>query len=109
MFNFFQKIVGNKCTKTLERFILYTRQLQFMQKPDYQYLRNLLLNELAEHGYSNDLQFDWLNTPVKNEKPKTNIEKVIKERNTRREMLTESKMLGKIGVTNVRVGQIQWI
>ena len=41
-------------------FIKYCRELEFEQKPDYEYLRSLFENILKERGITNDLHFSWI-------------------------------------------------
>ena len=42
-------------------FIKYCRELEFEQKPDYDYLRSLFENILKEREITNDLHFSWIN------------------------------------------------
>ena len=42
------------------RCLSYCRGLQYDEKPDYQYLRNLFAQAMQEKGFSNDLEFDWV-------------------------------------------------
>ena len=37
----------------------YIRELQFDEKPDYQYLRDLFRKMLMKNEYVYDLNFDW--------------------------------------------------
>ena len=41
-------------------FIKYCRELEFEQKPDYDYLRSLFENILKERETTNDLHFSWI-------------------------------------------------
>lgn len=41
-------------------FMKYCRELEFEQKPDYDYLRSLFENILKEIGTTNDLHFSWI-------------------------------------------------
>lgn len=50
--------------------------MKFADEPDYQYLRQLLLNELSMQ--QGELQFDWIGTNIK--RSKSNIAKVAKAR-----------------------------
>lgn len=46
----------------LEEFIFYfkyVRELQFDEKPDYQYLRDLFKKLLSRNDLYNDFVFDW--------------------------------------------------
>ena len=45
--------------KQLEHFINYTRNLKFMEVPDYDYLRNLLKEVIASENSSIDFCYDW--------------------------------------------------
>jgi serine/threonine protein kinase len=40
-------------------YINYTRNLQYEQDPDYNYLKNLFLNVLSKSGYRVDCYYDW--------------------------------------------------
>ena len=51
----------------LAEYIRYTRNLEFEQNPDYQYLRGLFKKILETKGYECDMMFDWIKE--KNEKP----------------------------------------
>ena len=42
-----------------EKFVSYTRNLEFTQVPDYNYLRNLLKNVLKKSGFNMDFFYDW--------------------------------------------------
>ena len=42
-----------------EKFVSYTRNLEFTQVPDYNYLRNLLKNVLKKSGFTMDFFYDW--------------------------------------------------
>ena len=42
-----------------ENFVSYTRNLEFTQVPDYNYLRNLLKNVIKKNGDTNDFFYDW--------------------------------------------------
>lgn len=59
-------------------FIQYARSLQFEEKPDYGYLRSLLMNLMNKKGYTNDYVYDWINdntnTIVEEEKKESNFE-----------------------------------
>ena len=45
--------------KQFEHFINYTRNLEFMEVPDYDYLRRLLKEVIAEENSSVDFFYDW--------------------------------------------------
>ena len=42
-----------------ENFVIYTRNLEFTQVPDYNYLRNLLKNVIKKNGDTIDFYYDW--------------------------------------------------
>jgi serine/threonine protein kinase len=48
--------------KELENFVSYTRNLEFMQIPDYEYLRNLLKNIIIHEHKVIDFFYDWCAT-----------------------------------------------
>ena len=60
--------------KEFEYFVEYTRNLQFTEVPDYNYLRSLLKNIIKKSGFTIDFYFDWL-TQKPNIKPDDNIYK----------------------------------
>ena len=41
------------------QFLGYCRQLDFKEKPDYRYLKQLFSDLYFSKGYSQDSQFDW--------------------------------------------------
>ena len=45
--------------KEFENFVAYTRNLEFTEVPDYNYLRGLLKNVLKNFGFTNDFYYDW--------------------------------------------------
>ena len=45
-----------------EAFVTYTRNLQFTEVPNYNYLRNLLKTILKKNGFSYDFFYDWCTT-----------------------------------------------
>ena len=47
--------------KETAEFFSYCKKLEYEQKPDYNYLRNLLLNSLEYSNEKNDLNFSWIN------------------------------------------------
>ena len=47
--------------KETAEFFSYCKKLEYEQKPDYNYLRNLLLNILDYSNEKNDLNFSWIN------------------------------------------------
>lgn len=42
------------------KYLQYTRNLNFEERPDYNYLRGLFRDLLQKSGYTNDGQFDWI-------------------------------------------------
>lgn len=42
------------------KFLQYCRNLQFEEKPDYNYLRSLFKNIMAKNSYENDGEYDWI-------------------------------------------------
>ena len=47
-------------------FLSYVRTLNFEEKPDYNYLRNLLNKIFKEYNMVNDNKFSWVNKGIKN-------------------------------------------
>lgn len=41
-------------------YIHYSRNLEFEQDPDYNYLRSLFKNVMEKNSYSYDYEFDWI-------------------------------------------------
>lgn len=67
----YDKIREKKCQTTVEqlskgvpeefmKYIQYCRNLQFEEKPDYNYLRGLFKTMMQRQGYEYDGQFDWI-------------------------------------------------
>lgn len=54
-------IFGN--LKPFADYLKYARNLRFADKPDYDYLKKLLLNCFKEHKINNDGRFDWSSGP----------------------------------------------
>lgn len=48
--------------KELEMFVSYTRKLEFMQVPDYDYLRDLLKSIIKHEHKTIDFYYDWCST-----------------------------------------------
>ena len=42
------------------QYLMYCRGLKFEEKPNYNYLRELLRGLMAKRGYENDFQYDWV-------------------------------------------------
>ena len=55
----FEKFCKNM-PKEIIIYMNYCRELEFEQKPDYDYLRRLFENILTNNGNSNDLHFSWI-------------------------------------------------
>ena len=55
-----------------ENFVSYTRNLEFTQVPDYNYLRNLLRRVIKKNGDSIDFYYDWCS-----QKPNIKIDDII--------------------------------
>ena len=62
--------------KQFEYFVEYTRNLQFTEVPDYNYLRDLLKNIIKKSGNTIDFYYDWLP-----QKPKIDPEDPIYKNN----------------------------
>ena len=86
--------------KETAEFFNYCKKLEFEQKPDYNYLKNLLLNILNFSQEKNDLKFCWINND-KSDLYSYNIEnskfkRIIKKKNTPRQNLYNSLISKKI-------------
>ena len=44
----------------LSKYLYYVRRLDFFETPDYDYLRQLFTNVLANSGWDCDWEFDWI-------------------------------------------------
>ena len=42
------------------KYLQYCRNLQFEEKPDYNFIRQLFKNVMAKNSFENDGQFDWI-------------------------------------------------
>ena len=62
--------------KQLENFINYTRNLKFMEVPNYDYLRNLLKEVIALENSEIDFYYDWCKT-----KPNISLDNIIYKNN----------------------------
>jgi len=49
-------------------YINYTRNLEFEQEPNYEYLRGLFRYVMVKNNYINDSQYDWVKTLKKDDK-----------------------------------------
>lgn len=67
----YDKIREKKCQTTVEqltkgvqeefmKYVQYCRNLQFEEKPDYNYLRSLFKTMMQRSGYDFDGQYDWV-------------------------------------------------
>ena len=75
-------------------YLKYTKNLQFEEKPDYDYLRGLFLNILNRSHLQNDLKFSWLSTndkKVKDEKNKNMNQKNNNDLHSRNGSLSKNK------------------
>ena len=49
-------------------YINYTRNLQFTQEPDYNYLKNLFKSVMKKFDYIYDFKYDWTNNYTNSKK-----------------------------------------
>ena len=91
-----------KLPKETIDFFKYCKKLDFEQKPDYNYLRSLLLNILNNQNEKNDLYFSW----VKNNKYISSNKNIInkyninhKKRNSPQQRLYNLLLCNKIKLT----------
>ena len=67
----YEKIKEKKLTTSIEvlcknypnefaKYLAYTRNLKFEEKPDYAYLRNMFKELFQKSNYKNDYQYDWV-------------------------------------------------
>ena len=74
--------------KETEELYVYCKKLDFEQKPDYNYLRSLVLKILNDNNYKNDLKFSWINVCTnnllksQNDSMKNKYKKIIKRKNS---------------------------
>ena len=47
-----------------EKYVEYTRNLEYEQDPDYEFLKNLFLKVLKDEGYNLDYYYDWDNDVI---------------------------------------------
>jgi len=62
-------------------FLTYCRNLKFEDKPDYNYLKNLLRDLFVKSGYEMDYQYDWNILAKKKKEEKVNGETNEEEKN----------------------------
>ena len=55
--------------KIFEDLILYTRNLKFEESPDYDYINNLIKEEINRQGINENYKFDWINENGKMKEP----------------------------------------
>ena len=81
--------------KEIIQYINYCRQLEFEQKPNYNYLRELFENILKKKDLKNDLQFSWIKdlSILKN---CTNIKNKITPTNMGRKVSPRSRIIKKL-------------
>ena len=48
------------CTGEFVEYLQYCRSLEYAEKPDYQYLKDLLKSVFVSHGFQMDYMFDWV-------------------------------------------------
>ena len=56
------EVLFSDLPKETEELFTYCRKLDFEQKPNYNYMRSLLLKILNDKNLENDLRFSWINT-----------------------------------------------
>ena len=60
------ELCGNLPLGTL-KFVLYAKNMQFEETPNYRYLKNILRETMREKRFAFDYDFDWI-VKYKNEK-----------------------------------------
>ena len=104
-----------------ERYVSYTRNLEYEEDPDYSLLKNLFLKALNDEGYNLDYYYDWDNDVItmttcdthhnlfwKNELNKDmekNIE--IKQTNEKKEIENEAKKVNDKELEKVELHKIE--
>lgn len=43
----------------MAKYLKYSRNLDFYDEPDYEYLRQIFYDSLKNNSFTNDYQFDW--------------------------------------------------
>lgn len=61
-------------------FFKYCKNLDFEQKPDYNYLLSLLINILYNIKQKNDLNFSWINKNINNNQREANNKYLVYKR-----------------------------
>ena len=73
-----ESLIGNN-PKEFADFVKYCRDLKFDEKPDYNYLKKLMLNVINREKYVEDSNFDWV-IKEKEEKEKEKEKKTNEEK-----------------------------
>ena len=77
-------------------FVKYTRNLEFEEEPNYDYLKSLFANVLLKNQQKNDLNFFWIVKNGKKEKEASNIQenktKEIKRHNSKNRLYNKIKL-----------------
>jgi len=75
-------------------FVRYTRNLEFEEDPNYDYLKSLFTNILLKNQHKNDLTFFWIEKKEKEKKERKNEEKKIweKKRNSKNRLYKQIKL-----------------
>lgn len=86
--------------KEAVEFFKYCKNLDFEQKPDYNYLRSLLLNILYNINQKNDLNFSWINKNINNNQREFNNKYLVHRRkNSPQQRIYNSLTMNKIKLT----------
>lgn len=51
--------MGKNFVEAFSTYMRYTRQLQFLDTPNYDFLRQLFANLMMDNGWEFDWNFDW--------------------------------------------------
>ena len=82
--------------KETKELYIYCKKLDFQQKPDYNYLRSLLLKILNDNNDKNDLKFSWINICTnnliksQNDSMKNKYKKISKRKNSPQQRIYNS-------------------
>ena len=86
--------------KETVEFFKYCKNLDFEQKPDYNYLRSLLINILYNINQKNDLNFSWINKNINNNQREPNNKYLVHRRkNSPQQRIYNSLTMNKIKLT----------
>ena len=66
--------------KEAVEFYKYCKNLDFEQKPDYNYLHSLLIKILYNINQKNDLNFSWINKNINNNQKEPNNKYLVHRR-----------------------------